>query len=157
MLRTTHAPSLRRALGFALAVALVAPLAACAPPVPLGSTGTGASSDASKAIEEAAAKADVILASATSPQDSGLLDVLIPAFQRDDPRYLMKVFAVGSTQALTLGKKKNVDVLLVDSPTAELPFVDGGFGTERRPVMYSECLIVGPDRGSSAHQGPQAR
>jgi tungstate transport system substrate-binding protein len=136
-----------RGLGLGLILALALPLAACTPPtVGTGTTtATGTvSSDASKAAEAAAAKMDVILGSTTSTQDSGLFDVLIPAFQQANPQFLMKVIAVGSGEALKLGEKKDVDVLLVHSPSAETSFVAAGFGTDRKPVMYNDFVIVGP-------------
>lgn len=133
-------------LALAIVVAAALLLSACTPP----GTGTGVSSsptsstDASKAIEAQAQAMDVILASTTSTQDSGLFDVLIPAFEKDNPQFLMKVIAVGSGEALKLGEKKDADVLLVHSPSAETSFVAAGFGTDRKPVMYNDFVIVGP-------------
>ena len=65
---------------------------------------------------EAPKTTDVVLASTTSTQDSGLFDVLIPAFEKAMPQYKVKVIAVGSGEALKLGEKKDADVLLVHSP-----------------------------------------
>jgi tungstate transport system substrate-binding protein len=87
---------------------------------------------------------DVVLASTTSTQDSGLFDVLIPAFEKDNPQYKVKVIAVGSGEAIKLGETKDADVLLVHSPAAEVAFVKAGFGAERKDVMYNDFLIVGP-------------
>jgi tungstate transport system substrate-binding protein len=87
---------------------------------------------------------DVVLASTTSTQDSGLFDVLIPAFEKDNPQYKVKVIAVGSGEAIKLGETKDADVLLVHSPAAEVAFVKAGFGAERQDVMYNDFLIVGP-------------
>jgi tungstate transport system substrate-binding protein len=138
-------PRKRRGLGIALATVFVLALSACSPPPSANGPGlTTKSSDASKAVEEAAAKADLILGSTTSTRDSGLFDVLIPAFTAANPQYVMKVIAVGSGQALKLGEKKDVDVLLVHSPSAEASFVASGFGTDRKPVMYNDFVIVGP-------------
>ncbi|GAB4257916.1 MAG: substrate-binding domain-containing protein [Thermoleophilia bacterium] len=92
----------------------------------------------------AAARSDLILASTTSTQDSGLFDVLIPTFEKAYPRYTVKVIAVGTGEALKLGEQKDADVLLVHAPQAEKEFVAKGFGTERRPVMYNDFIIVGP-------------
>lgn len=87
---------------------------------------------------------DVILASTTSTQDSGLFGEMIPAFQKTYPWFKVKVIAVGSGEALKLGEKKDADVLLVHSPAAERTFILNGFGKNRRDVMYNDFLIVGP-------------
>jgi tungstate transport system substrate-binding protein len=90
------------------------------------------------------AKSDLILASTTSTQDSGLFDVLIPAFNKAFPQYTVKVVAVGSGEALKLGETGDADVLLVHSPAAEKTFMDKGFGVERKAVMYNDFIVVGP-------------
>lgn len=86
---------------------------------------------------------DLILATTTSTQDSGLLDVLIPAFEKASG-YKVKVVAVGSGQAMQMGQDGNADVLLVHSPAAEKTYMDGGFGVDRRLVMHNDFIIVGP-------------
>lgn len=88
--------------------------------------------------------APLILASTTSTEDSGLFDVLLPAFERTEPRYRIRLVAVGSGQALRLGERADADVLLVHSPAAETGFMARGYGEERRPVMYNDFVIVGP-------------
>jgi tungstate transport system substrate-binding protein len=90
-------------------------------------------------------KTKVVMASTTSTQDSGLFDVLIPAFEAANPEYIIDVIAVGSGEALKMGENKDADVLLVHSPAAEAAFLDAGFGTERRDVMYNDFVIVGPE------------
>jgi tungstate transport system substrate-binding protein len=87
---------------------------------------------------------EVVLASTTSTQDSGLFDELIPAFEEAYPEYRVQVIAVGSGEAMRLGEEKAADVLLVHSPAAEEEFVANGFGTERQDVMYNDFIIVGP-------------
>src|SRR3990170_1154832 len=82
----------------------------------------------------AAEQKTVILATTTSTQDSGLLDVLIPRFEKDTG-YFVKTIAVGSGQAMTMGQKGEADVLLVHSPAAEKKFVADGFWINRRLVM----------------------
>jgi len=84
------------------------------------------------------------MATTTSTQDSGLLDYILPTFES---RYNCKVdvIAVGSGQALEMGKRGDVDVLMVHSPAAEQTFVDGGHGTNRTLIMYNWFVIVGPD------------
>jgi tungstate transport system substrate-binding protein len=89
-------------------------------------------------------KKDLILASTTSTQDSGLFDVLIPAFNEVFPQYNVKVVAVGSGEALKLGETGDADVLLVHSPAAEEQFMKDGFGVDRKAVMYNDFIIVGP-------------
>lgn len=86
---------------------------------------------------------DLILATTTSTQDSGLLDVLIPMFQRQTG-YFVKTIAVGSGQAMAMGQKGEADVLLVHSPEAEKQFMEGNFGVNRRLVMHNDFVIVGP-------------
>lgn len=86
----------------------------------------------------------LVLASTTSTEDSGLFDVLIPAFQASNPAYQVRVVAVGTGQALELGRRKDADVLLVHAPPAESAFVANRYGIERRRVMYNDFVIVGP-------------
>lgn len=85
-----------------------------------------------------------VLASTTSTQDSGLLDLLIPRFEAAEPDYRVKVVAVGSGEALDLGRRGDADVLLVHSPDAELRFMKEGHGTSRQPVMQNDLVIAGP-------------
>ena len=87
--------------------------------------------------------ATITLATTTSTQDSGLLDVLIPLF-REQTGVEVKVVAVGSGQALELGRRGDADVLLVHSPTAEEAFVRDGMSMERVPVMANDFVLVGP-------------
>ncbi len=86
---------------------------------------------------------EIIFATTTSTQDTGLLDVLVPIFQKQTG-YFVKVIAVGSGQAMALGERGEADVLLVHSPDAEKKFVDGGFGVNRRIVMHNDFVILGP-------------
>jgi tungstate transport system substrate-binding protein len=85
----------------------------------------------------------VILATTTSTQDSGLLDVLVPVFEKESG-YQVKTVSVGSGQAIKMGEKGEADVLLVHSPDAEKKFMADGFGTSRRLVMHNDFVIVGP-------------
>jgi tungstate transport system substrate-binding protein len=97
----------------------------------------------SGATPRTASPSDLILATTTSTQDSGLLDVLVPAFEKASG-YAVKTVAVGSGAALKLGTEGNADVLLVHSPTAEKEFMDAGSGVDRRLVMHNMFLVVGP-------------
>ena len=89
--------------------------------------------------------ADLHLASTTSTYDSGLLDDLVPAFEAAHPEYSVKAIVVGSGEALELGRRKDVDVLLTHAPAAEIAFVADGFGLARLPFMYNDFVILGPD------------
>jgi len=86
---------------------------------------------------------ELILATTTSTQDSGLLDVLIPAFEQQTG-YKVKTIAVGSGQALKMGEQGEADVILAHSPKAEEDFVKAEFGIERQAVMHNDFIIVGP-------------
>jgi tungstate transport system substrate-binding protein len=86
---------------------------------------------------------NVILATTTSTQDSGLLDVLLPIFEKKTG-YFVKTIAVGSGQAMAMGAKGEADVLLVHSPAAEKKFMADGNGVERRLVMHNDYIILGP-------------
>jgi len=86
---------------------------------------------------------NIILATTTSTQDTGLLDVLIPIFEKQTD-YFVKTIAVGSGQAMAMGQKGEADVLLVHSPDAEMKFVAEGLGVNRRLVMHNDFIIVGP-------------
>jgi tungstate transport system substrate-binding protein len=83
------------------------------------------------------------LATTTSTDDSGLLDYILPVFEKKF-NCKVDVIAVGSGQALELGKRGDVDVLLVHSPASETQFVADGFGESRTLVMYNNFVIVGP-------------
>jgi len=87
---------------------------------------------------------EVILASTTSTEDSGLFEVLIPAFEGANPQFKVNVVAVGTGQALEIGRAKDADILLVHSKEDEEKFVSDGYGIERADVMYNDFVIVGP-------------
>ncbi len=86
---------------------------------------------------------NVILATTTSTQDTGLLDELIPIFEKKTG-YFLKTIAVGSGQAMAMGKKGEADVMLVHSQDAEKKLVAEGYGINRRLVMHNDYIIVGP-------------
>lgn len=96
--------------------------------------------------------AELILASTTSTQDSGLFDELIPAFEKFSG-YKVKVIAVGSGEVIKLGEKGEADVLLVHSRKAEEQFVADGYGIDRKNVMHNDFIIVGPESDPAKIKG----
>ena len=94
----------------------------------------------------------IILATTTSTQDSGLLDVLLPIFEKK-AGYFVKTIAVGSGQAMAMGQKGEADVLLVHSPDAEKKFVSEGYGINRRLIMHNDYIIVGPSEDPAKLKG----
>jgi tungstate transport system substrate-binding protein len=105
------------------------------------------------------AQKSIILATTTSTQDSGLLDVLIPIFEKKTG-YFVKTIAVGSGQAMAMGQKGEADVMLVHSPAAEKKFVADGYGINRRIIMHNDFIVVGPPEDPAKIRGikssPQA-
>jgi len=109
----------------------------------LASACAPASSAPTSSVSKSPANPNLILASTTSTQDSGLLDVLIPLFETESG-YKVKLVAVGSGAAIKLGQEGNADVLLVHSPSAEKQYMADGWGRERALVMHNDFIIVGP-------------
>jgi tungstate transport system substrate-binding protein len=101
------------------------------------------------------AEKSLILATTTSTQDSGLLDELLPAFT-EDTGWQVKPLAVGSGQAIELGRRGEADVLLVHSPEAETKFVAEGSAGQRRLVMHNDFVLVGPPNDPAAIRGVPA-
>ena len=100
----------------------------------------------------AAQQKNIILATTTSTQDSGLLDVLLPIFEKKTG-YFVKTIAVGSGQAMAMGQKGEADVLLVHSPDAEKKFIAEGYGINRRLIMHNDYIVVGPSEDLGKIQG----
>ena len=94
----------------------------------------------------------VILSTTTSTQDSGLLDVLVPLFEKKTG-YTVKTISVGTGQALALGAKGEADVCLVHAPDSEKKYVADGLLVNRRLVMHNDFLIVGPAGDPAKIQG----
>jgi tungstate transport system substrate-binding protein len=94
-------------------------------------------------VSATATPRQVLLATTTSTQDTGLLDALVPRFEKATGLKL-KVIAVGTGQALELGRRGDADVLLVHAPAAEQQFVTEGHGIEHRPVFYNDFVLAGP-------------
>ncbi|HSN13146.1 MAG TPA: substrate-binding domain-containing protein [Anaeromyxobacteraceae bacterium] len=99
-----------------------------------------------------APKKSLILATTTSTQDSGLLDVLVPIFEKQTG-YFVKTISVGSGQAIALGRKGEADVLLVHSPADEEKLVADGFGRNRRIVMHNDFIVLGPPADPAGVKG----
>lgn len=99
--------------------------------------------DDSEQSDAGSDQGQMILATTTSTQDSGLLDELVPGFE-DESRCSVKTVAVGSGEALELGEKGDADALLVHSPEAEQEYMDGGHGASREAVMHNDFIVVGP-------------
>ena len=120
------------------AAASPSPAAAAAPqPTPVPRTGSDR---------------DVILATTTSTQDSGLLDALIPLFEQQTG-YQVKTVSVGTGAALALGARGEADVVLVHAPASEVQWMQQGNGTERLLVMHNDFLIVGPEQDPAHIKG----
>jgi tungstate transport system substrate-binding protein len=85
----------------------------------------------------------ITLATTTSTNDSGLLDYLLPEFKKDTG-IEVKVVAVGTGQALEIGRKGDADVLMVHAKADEEKFVEEGYGVERFDLMYNDFILVGP-------------
>ncbi len=95
---------------------------------------SGANSDSSSLLR---------LATTTSTANSGLLDYLLPEFEKDSS-IRVHYIAVGTGKALRLGKDGDVDVVLVHAKDAEQKFIDSGYGVERFDVMYNDFVLIGP-------------
>jgi len=89
------------------------------------------------------ARPDLLLATTTSTQDSGLLDVLIPDFEKKTG-YKVKTSAVGTGAALAIGARGDADVVLVHAPSLEQDFMKQGNGERRLFVMHNDFIVVGP-------------
>jgi len=95
------------------------------------------------------------LATTTSVVESGLLDVLLSAFEREN-RCRVRVIGVGSGQAIRQAKEGNADVILVHDPAGEEMFVEEGYGVRRYSIMYNEFVIVGPEEDPARIGGLRA-
>jgi tungstate transport system substrate-binding protein len=95
---------------------------------------------------------NLILATTTSTQDSGLLDVLVPMFEQETG-YTVQTIAVGTGAALAMGKDGNADVLLAHAPAAEMELVEAGVVKDRFLVMHNDFVIVGPASDPASIKG----
>jgi len=85
----------------------------------------------------------IVVASTTSTEQSGLFGHLLPAF-RKDTGIDARVVAVGTGQALDMGRRGDADVVFVHDQAAEERFVAEGWGVKRLPVMYNDFVLIGP-------------
>ena len=95
-------------------------------------------------------KGKIILATTTSTEDSGLLNLLLPVFTRETG-WEVQTIAIGTGAALKMGRDGEADVLLVHAKADEVKFMEDGFGIARYDVMYNDYLIVGPDLKAIPH------
>ena len=103
-------------------------------------------------LEKPADGTEIILSTTTSTQDSGLLDYLLPIFT-EDTGVTVKTIAVGTGNALQMGRDGEADVLLVHAKPDELKLVEEGHGTVRYDVMYNDFVLVGPKGGDALEKG----
>src|ERR1700757_3032133 len=86
----------------------------------------------------------ITVASTTSTEESGLFGYLLPAFTKTTG-IQVRVVAVGTGQALKIGERGDCDVVFVHDRSAELAFIERGFGIDRQEVMYNDFILVGPE------------
>jgi tungstate transport system substrate-binding protein len=104
---------------------------------------------------QAPASKTVILSTTTSTQDSGLLDVLVPLFEKSSG-YSVKTISVGTGQALALAARGEADVTLCHAPSLERKYVAEGKMQDRRLVMYNDFLVVGPEADPAKIKGDKS-
>lgn len=100
----------------------------------------------------AGAKKELMMATTTSTDNTGLLDYLIPHFEKETG-IALKWTSTGTGKALKLGQNCDVDVLLVHAPPAEKKYIEKGFGKDRREVMYNDFVIIGPKADPAGIKG----
>ncbi len=133
-------------------------LTGCVPPEQAAPADSGevalkiTGSVAGEMAAEAPEQPNLILATTTSTQDSGLLDVLVPIFE-GQTGYVVKPVAVGTGAALKMAEEGNADVLLVHAPSSEKALMDAGWGKDRMLIMHNDFVIVGPADDPAGIQG----
>ena len=101
---------------------------------------------------QAGEKKGLMMATTTSTDNTGLLDYLIPHFERETG-IALKWTSTGTGKALKLGQNCDVDVLLVHAPPAEKSYIKKGYGKNRREVMYNDFVIIGPKADPAGVKG----
>lgn len=130
----------KKSLVFAVLIMMVAAMA------------IGCTSPTQENPAEENASTEIILATTTSTQDSGLLDVLLPVFE-EEYGYIVKTVAVGTGQALAMGERGDADVLLTHAPDAELVLLEAGDILNYKLVMHNDFIVVGPEADPAAIKG----
>jgi len=98
----------------------------------------------------------LMMATTTSTDDTGLLDYLMPQFEKDTV-IAIKWTSTGTGKALMLGQRCDVDVLLIHAPSAEKKFLKDGFGKDRREIMYNDFIIIGPESDPAQVKGKSVK
>jgi tungstate transport system substrate-binding protein len=107
------------------------------------------------AMGQPAGSHTVIVSTTTSTQDSGLLDVLVPLFERTTG-YSVKTISVGTGQALALAARGEADVTLAHAPALEKKYVADGKMLNRRLVMYNDFVVAGPEADPAHIRGEKS-
>jgi len=104
------------------------------------------------ALPAAAQENSIVIASTTSPQDSGLFGHILPMFKAKTG-IDVRVIAQGTGQALDTGRRGDADVVFVHAKAQEEKFVADGFGVKRYPVMYNDFVVIGPNSDPAGIKG----
>ena len=94
----------------------------------------------------------IVVASTTSAQDSGLFDYLLPIFKQKTG-IAVKIIAVGTGQALEIGRQGDADVVFVHAKPMEVGFIAEGYGVQRHAVMYNDFVLIGPKSDPAGIRG----
>ncbi len=127
-------------------------LSACATAQPTASPAAQAAASIAPPASPSPARPELLLATTTSTQDSGLLDVLIPDFEKKTG-YKVKTSAVGTGAALAIGARGDADVVLVHAPSLEQDFMKQGNGDRRIFVMHNDFILLGPPADPAKTKG----
>jgi len=142
-------------LPFAVSTLIIL-IAGCSKPPP-GSNNESDSVALSEAVTESGAGPHSVLrvASTTSTRDSGLLDTLLPLFEKQH-HCRVDLIAVGTGAALKLGETGDADAVLVHARSAEAAFMEAGHGIRREPVMHNQFIVAGPIEDPAGAKGRDA-
>jgi tungstate transport system substrate-binding protein len=132
-----------------------APATTAAPRPAAAATAVASPNAQAAAVPRSGEQKELILATTTSTQDSGLLDVLVPLFERQTG-YQVKTVSVGTGAALAFGARGEADVVLVHAPQSEVQWMQQGNGTERLLVMHNDFILVGPGSDPAHIKGDQS-